>query len=247
MRDSPSATVASPLEVVRAYVVHALTASGAILAFLAFLDIEAGRFIPALGWLTAALLIDGIDGPLARLAQVRRVTPRIDGTTLDLVVDYLTFVFLPALLIYRAGLVPAPWAAASVGAMLLSSLYHYARTDLKTADNYFRGFPAFWNIVAFYLYVGRPGPTAGLAVVWLFALLTFLPVLFVHPVRVRDFRPWLPIAAVAWAVSSIALLVVPAGGPAFAPLMAVSLAGVAVLLGAGVLRTARGEARAAVP
>ncbi len=135
-----------------AWAIHALTASGAVLAFFSFLAVEAGNYRLALWWLAAALVVDGVDGPLARWAGIANRMPAIDGATLDLVVDYLTYVFVPAVLIYRAGLLPEGWSAVGVAAILLSSLYTFARTDMKTSDNFFRGFPAVWNVVAFYLF-----------------------------------------------------------------------------------------------
>src|ERR1700716_1543518 len=148
-----------------AWAIHALTASGAVLAFLA---VEKDRWRLALLWLGAALVVDGIDGPLARWAGGMQRAPAIDGTTLDLVVDYLTYVFVPAILIYHAGLLPSTYAPVAVAAILLSSLYTFARTDMKTPDNFFRGFPALWNVIAFYLFMLQPGQTAGVIVVGLF-------------------------------------------------------------------------------
>ena len=150
-----------------AWAVHVLTASGTVLAFLALLAVEQERWRLALLWLSASLIVDGIDGPLARWAGVVRRTPGINGATLDLVVDYLTYVFVPAMLIYRAGLLPASFAALAVGAILVSSLYTFARTDMKTADNFFMGFPALWNIIAFYLFMLQAGALVGVVTVGL--------------------------------------------------------------------------------
>ncbi|HXA37970.1 MAG TPA: CDP-alcohol phosphatidyltransferase family protein [Phenylobacterium sp.] len=229
---------------VRAWLVHGLTASGAVLAFLALLAVEKGAWGAALAWLTVALMIDGIDGPLARWSRVDRVTPTISGATLDLVVDYLTFVFVPALFIYRAGLVPAPLALAATILILVSSLYHYARSDLKTEDNYFRGFPALWNLVAFYLFACRAPQAVGFAVVCLCAALTFLPVLFVHPVRVREHRRWLAAITGLWVVSSVLLLAISAQDAGAAGWRIAAVAGstgsLAALLVFGGLRTIRG-------
>ncbi len=224
-----------------AWMVHALTASGALLAFLAFVAMEQAEWRLALCWLAAALVIDGIDGPLARLADVKRNTPRIDGNTLDLVVDYLTYVFLPTIFIYRAGLIPAPLALLLVALIQFSSLYHYARLDLKSADNYFVGFPAMWNIVAFYLFLAQPGPAAGAVTVIVLAALTFMPVYFVHPVRVRDFRPWLGIVTAVWVIASAALLWPYWSPETAAILLTLSLAGAAALVTMGLLRTLRGQ------
>jgi phosphatidylcholine synthase len=228
------------LKVAAAWAIHLLTGSGAVLAFLALLAVEQGRFRLALIWLATALIVDGIDGPLARWVGVKQLSPRLDGSMLDVVVDYVTYVFLPAIIIYRAGLFPQDYALVGVAAMLLSSLYTFARTDMKTDDNFFRGFPALWNIVAFYLYLMRPGRIAGTVVVGAFALLTFAPIHFVHPVRVRSFQPWLGVLTVAWGLSSMALL-----WPGWSPvwmqaLLALSLTGAGGLVAIGLRRTLRG-------
>jgi len=228
-----------------AWAAHGLTASGIVLGLLALLAVDQGDWRAAVYWLAAALIIDGIDGPLARWAQVSKVTPDIDGNILDLVVDYLTYVLVPALLIYRAGLVPSAFAVSAVALTLLSSLYHYARRDLKTADNYFNGFPAMWNLVAFYLLVGEVRPVTGLIIVCLFVALTFAPVCFVHPVRVRDHWPLLPGAAVFWAISTLALVPGVGQGPPNPILLGCSFLGLGVMLFLGALRTARGPLAAA--
>jgi phosphatidylcholine synthase len=230
-----------PLFVVFAWAVHALTASGAVLGFVAFLSVEQGHYRLALLWLGAALIVDGIDGPLARLAGVKQRLPGIDGATLDLVVDYLTYVFVPAVLIYRAGLLPDAFAAAGAAAILLSSLYTFARTDMKTADNFFRGFPAVWNVIAFYLFVVQPGALAGAIIVAVFAALTFAPIHFVHPVRVKRFQPWLGIATLVWSTGSLALLLSDAWSAAWMQLwLTLSLGGAGALLVIGLLRTVLG-------
>ena len=223
-----------------AWLVHAFTASGAVLAFLALMAVTEKNWALALGWLLAALAVDGADGSLARWARVKERAPRIDGATLDLVVDYLNYVFVPAMLIVRAELVPAELGPALAALILISALYNFTRADLKTEDNYFRGFPALWNVVAFYLFVGRPGVEAGAAVVCIFAALTFAPVHFVHPFRVRDYGLWLPLIACFWAAATAALLWPNWSDGLRASWLAASLAAAAALLLLGLLRTARG-------
>ena len=226
-----------------AWTVHLMTASGAVFAFLALLAIERQDWRLALLWLAAALAVDAFDGTLARWARVKTEAARIDGDTLDLIVDYLNYVFVPAVLIWQAGLVPpslAPWLAALI---LVSSLYNFARRDLKTEDNYFRGFPALWNVVAFYLFVTRPGPEAGAALVAVLAALTFTSVTFVHPFRVRDYGAWLPILALAWAGVTLALLW-PDWSAATRQMLAILSSGAgATLIAMGLLRTLRGSSR----
>lgn len=210
---------------------------------LALFAVERGAWRTALLWLALSLLVDGVDGPLARAARVREVLPTIDGGTLDLVVDYVTFVFVPAVLIDRVHVIPAPWSLVAVSAILVSALYHYARTDLKTPDRYFNGFPAFWNVVAFYLVLWHPLAPISFGVVALFAALTFAPVQFVHPLRVREHRGLLFAAIVVWTLSNVALLLALGDGPANPWLLGCSAAAAAVLLGLGFLRTLRGSAR----
>ena len=230
--DSPS-----PAQTLMAWLVHIFTASGAILALLALLAVEDGQWVLALTWLSIALIVDGVDGSLARWAKVKERAPRVDGDTLDLVIDYLTYVFVPTLFLWRAGLIPealAPWLAAGIQ---LSSLYLFARTDMKTEDGYFRGFPALWNLVAFYLFVLQPDPAIGAAVVVLFIAMTFAPIHFVHPFRVRGYGVWLPILAAMWAVSTCALLwpgALPVPRPA---LTTVSIATAGSLFALGLWRT----------
>jgi phosphatidylcholine synthase len=222
------------------WAIHALTASGAVLAFLAFVAVEQQRFRLALLWLGAALIVDGLDGPLARWANVVQRVPIIDGVTLDLVVDYLTYVFVPAFLIYRASLLPGSYALIGVAAILLSSLYTFARTDMNTADKFFRGFPALWNVVAFYLFTLHVGQLANLIVVGVFVLLTFAPIYVVHPARVRSYQPWLMVATVLWATGSVALLFPDWGVLWIRAWLALSLSGAVALLVVSALRTLRG-------
>src|SRR3712207_1553200 len=174
-----------------AWAVHLFTASGVVLALLSLDAVLEGRGRDALLWLFAAMVVDGIDGTFARWARVKERLPRINGDVLDLVIDYITWVFIPALIIWQSGVLPDGLALPLAALILLSSLYVFARRDMKTEDGYFRGFPAMWNIVAFYFVVAPPGAVAGVAVVVAFVALTFAPVHVVHPFRVRDYGVWL--------------------------------------------------------
>ena len=225
---------------VLAWLVHGFTATGAVFAFLALLAIEARDWRLALVWLAVALAIDSFDGTLARWTRVKTNAPRIDGDTLDLIIDYLNYVFVPAVLIWRAELLPAPLAPWLCGAILVSALYNFTRRDLKTEDHYFRGFPALWNVVAFYFFVTRPVPDAAAIVVAALAALTFTSVPVVHPFRVTDYGRWLPLLALAWAMATIAL-----AWPAWTPgarglCLAVSLVTLVALTGLGLVRGLRG-------
>ena len=228
-----------------AWLVHLFTASGVVVAFLAVAAISQGEYGLSLLWLLLALAIDGVDGTLARWARVKENAPRIDGEAFDLIVDYLNYVFVPAVLICAAGLVPASLTLPLAAAILLSAVYVFVRKDMKSEDNYFRGFPALWNIVALYLFAARPGPVVGAVTVAILAVLSFAPILFVHPFRVRDFQPWLRILALLWAIATLALLLPGLGAAAARASLVASLVLAALLVALGLIRTVRGPA--AVP
>jgi phosphatidylcholine synthase len=223
-----------------AWLVHAFSASGALLAFLALSAVIEEKWPLALLWLLTALAVDGVDGSLARWARVKERAPRIDGATLDLIIDYLNYVFVPAVLIWRAELMPTGLVPVLAAAILISSLYNFTRTDLKTEDNYFRGFPALWNVVAFYLFVARPGDNVGAVAICLLAALTFAPVHFIHPFRVRDYGRWPPLLACVWAIATAALLSPDWLEGVRTTWLWLSLGSAAMLLALGLLRTFRG-------
>ena len=222
-----------------AWAVHAFTATGVVLAFLATLAAVRDETGEALAWLAVALLVDGIDGSLARAADVKGRLPRVDGDALDLVIDYLTYVFIPALLLWRGDYFPPDVALPLVAAILISSLYVFARRDMKTDDGYFRGFPALWNVVVLYLFVTQPTPWLAAAASALLVILTFAPVHVVHPFRVKDYGLMLPVLAVIWAVATGALIVPLAEGTRSIRL-AVSVAATVAILAMGLARTIRG-------
>jgi phosphatidylcholine synthase len=225
---------------IAAWAVHAFTFSGALIAFLAVMAIDEGDYRLALLWLLIGLAVDGVDGTLARWAHVKTRAARIDGDTADLVIDYLTYVFVPNILIWKAGLVPEGWIVPLTALIQLSSLYLFTRRDMKTDDNYFRGFPSLWNVVALYLLVGQPGPEVGAAVVLFFTLFTFAPVHFVHPFRVTDYGRVAPLLALFWAVVTVALLWPGWDEGVERLLLWASLGSAGVLLAMGLLRTLRG-------
>jgi len=223
-----------------AWLVHLLTASGAVLALLALGAIAERNWSLALAWMFAALAVDGVDGSLARLARVKQRVPRIDGATLDLVVDYLNYVFIPTAFVWQAGLLPAAAAAPLAAAIQLSALYVFARSDMKTEDDYFRGFPALWNIVALYLFAARLAPATNAAIVALLVLMSFAPVHFVHPFRVRDYGIRLPLLAILWAAASAPLLWPDWDSPVRSALLWTSAVSGLALIALGLLRTFRG-------
>lgn len=167
-----------------AWGVHAYTALGAFAAFAGTLAVIAGQYRVAFLWMVFATFVDASDGVLARMADVKRFTPRFDGARLDDIIDYLTFVFLPILLLYHAADIPQGAVGLFVcGAVLLSSAYGFASLDAKTDDYFFTGFPSYWNIVAVYLHALDLGPAVNAAILLALVVLVFVRIGYVYPSR----------------------------------------------------------------
>jgi phosphatidylcholine synthase len=183
-----------------AFSVHIFTACGAGLGLLALGAAVQGQWVAMFVWLTLALIVDGIDGALARALTVAETLPNWSGDLLDFVVDFTTYVFVPAYAITTSGLLP-PAAAIPLGfAIVVSGALYFADLRMKTEDNYFRGFPVLWNVAAFYLFLLQPHPWLAALIVAIFVALTFAPLRFPHPLRVQRRRA-LNIAALAlWSV-----------------------------------------------
>jgi len=187
-----------------AFSVHVLTACGAALALLALLAASHGNWPLMFLWLGVALVLDAIDGPLARAANVSAVWPNWSGDTLDLVVDYTTYVFVPAYAVAAGSLMPDALALPAAATIAITGTLYFANREMKTPDNFFRGFPAVWNLVVFYLLLLRPMPVMAAATIALFAVLTFVPIRFVHPFRVRRLRTVTVALLTLWAVLALA-------------------------------------------
>ena len=192
--------------VLAAWLVHLYTASSAVLAFLATRAIFEYRFRDAFAWLAATILIDATDGMLARAARVSQRIPWFSGAKLDDIVDYLTYVFVPAVFVWRSLLVPDAWTLPVTGAMLLSSAYGFNREDAKTSDYFFTGFPSYWNIVVFYLFVMRLAPLVNALVLLALAVLVFVPIRYLYPTRTPKWRGLTLALATAWGVAILAML-----------------------------------------
>jgi phosphatidylcholine synthase len=178
-----------PYAEMRAFSVHILTASGSFLAFLGVVAAAEHRFVVMFWWLGLALLVDGIDGPIARKVRVKEVLPNWSGDTLDNIIDYVTYVLLPAFALYESGMIGEPLSFAAAGMIVVSSAIYYADTGMKTEEYFFSGFPVVWNMVVFTLFVIQPSATVAMIIVSFSVVLTFLPINFLHPVRVRRLRP----------------------------------------------------------
>jgi phosphatidylcholine synthase len=199
---------------VRAFAVHIFTAAGAALALAALLYAVRGQWAAMFLCLGIALIVDGIDGTIARWLKVAEVLPRWSGDVLDFVVDFATYVFVPAYAIAMGGLLPEPLALPAGIVIVVSGAVYFADREMKTADNYFRGFPALWNVAAFYLFLLKPAPLVAAMIVAGLAVLSFVPFKFLHPLRVARLRVLNIIGLILWsALALIAVLEDLAPGP----------------------------------
>lgn len=172
----------------RAFSVHLLTASGSFLAFLSLVAASEKQWTAMFGWLGLALFVDGIDGPIARRLDVKYVLPNWSGELLDNIIDYVTYVLIPAFALYQSGFMGAGLSFLSGAIIVITSAIYYADTSMKTKENFFKGFPVVWNMVVFSLFVISPGEWVAFATVVVSAILSFMPIYFLHPVRVVRLR-----------------------------------------------------------
>jgi len=181
-----------------AWGVHLLTASSAPAGVLAILAAERGDAAASMGWMAYTVAVDSVDGTLARAVGVKQVLPFFDGTRLDDLVDYVTYVIVPALFLLHMHLLPQGAAVTVALCPVLASAYQFCRTDAKTADHYFTGFPSYWNIVAFYLYTLAWPRAVNAAFVVAFSLAVFVPIRYVYPSRTTVLRPLTVGLGLAW-------------------------------------------------
>ena len=179
----------------RALSVHLLTASGAVFAMLAMLAAVDEKWGLMFLWLVVAFAVDGIDGPLARRYHVKKFAPQYDGVIIDMIVDYLTYIFIPAFALFKSGLLPGWTGWIAIIVITFASVIYLADTRMKTKDNSFSGFPGCWNMVVIVLFATAPNFWAILAIVCVLAVAMFIPLKFIHPVRTERWRvcrcPWL--------------------------------------------------------
>jgi phosphatidylcholine synthase len=196
-----------------AWSVHAFTTFGIVAGFLALVAVLKNDAFTAFVWLGVALFVDGVDGSLARKARVAEYTPNFDGASLDLVIDYFTYVAVPALMIYWFNMVPlnfiftgSTWSLICAVTIMAVSCYTFANVGMKSSDYYFVGFPALWNVVVLYFYLFDTGAITNLITVLALAVLTFIPVKFVHPLRVTLWRRITIPMTILWAAMTLSLI-----------------------------------------
>jgi phosphatidylcholine synthase len=182
----------------RALCVHLLTATGAVFAMLAMLAAVQAKWDLMFLWLVVAFAVDGIDGPLARIYDVKQYAPQFDGVLLDLIIDYLTYVFIPAFALFASGLLPGWTGWVSIIIITFASAMYFADTRMKTKDNSFSGFPGCWNMLILVIFAIEPNFWISLALVAALSLAMFLPLKFIHPVRTERWRMVSLPVALAW-------------------------------------------------
>jgi phosphatidylcholine synthase len=219
-----SARAASVPRWLAAWGVHLFTASSAPAGVLAVLAAERGDPATALWWMAYTVAVDAVDGTLARAVGVKQVLPYFDGTRLDDLVDYFTWVIVPVLFMLWTDMLPPAIAVPLACGVVVASAYQFCRTDAKTADHYFTGFPSYWNIVAFYLYALGWPTAANAVVVATFALLIFVPIRYVYPSRTTTLRGLTVGLGLVWgAAVLLALFQILSDGIAYRPLVLGSL------------------------
>jgi len=164
-----------------------------------------GDFYHAFVLMFLAVVVDATDGTLARAVKVKEVLPHFDGRRLDALIDFHTYTTLPLFLIWRANLLPHDWQI-SLAAPLVASAYGFCQTNAKTEDGYFLGFPSYWNIIAFYLYVLEPPGWVNLTLVLFFALITFLPARYLYPTHRGRLNRWTNVLGAVWGLLLIVIL-----------------------------------------
>jgi phosphatidylcholine synthase len=200
---APSRAPEKPIKRSGAFVIHIFTALGAGFALLALLEAVREHWANMFGWLGVALVVDALDGPMARRLNVAGLLPNWSGDTLDLVVDFTTYVFVPAYAIAASGLFSDVIGACLGIAVAVSGALYFADRRMKAVDNHFRGFPTLWNAAAFYLFLLRPPPLLGAIAIVLLVVATFVPIHVIHPVRVERWRSINLALVILWGVLAV--------------------------------------------
>ena len=185
---------------------HLFTVSGVLLGFLALVASIERNLESVFFFLALALFIDGVDGSLARMVDVKKYTPTISGENLDNIIDYLNYVFVPVFVIYWLDFVPAGTEIISAFIILVVSCYTFANSNIKTSDFYFSGFPALWNIVILYFYILDTDPFVNFLIICFLAIFTFIPIKYLHPFRVKRFRQLSLSVLAIWMITTVLIL-----------------------------------------
>lgn len=204
--------------------VHLFTALGAVCGLFATLAAFDGAWERMFVWLGVALVIDAVDGTFARMIRVDQRLPRFSGERLDLVIDYITYVFVPALALLRGGFLDGTAGMIVASLILISSLYHFSDLASKGEDYTFIGFPAIWNVVALYLFALSPPAWFNYSALLVCVFFTFIPIRWVHPVRVEKLRVITLVVTVAWSIAAIGAVAFGFPSPLWAQIVLVGAA-----------------------
>lgn len=198
---------------VAAWLVHLFTASGAVLGLLTLSAIHRGQYLLAFWLMGWAIIVDSVDGILARRAMTKVAASKIDGALLDNIIDYLNYVIAPAFFLLEGGLLPSGgWRYAGSGLVVLASAYQFTQPEAKTKDHFFKGFPSYWNIVVFYLFFWQTSPWVNFVIITILSILVFVPIKYVYPSRLDYLTRnlWLQwamlIATLLWGFATAAML-----------------------------------------
>lgn len=183
MKQAEKLITSATLRKTAAWSVHFFTASGAVWGVLSLIAILQHEWKLSFIWIGVAMLVDGVDGMLARLFHTKVHADRVDGALMDNIIDYLNFVVVPVFFFLEAELLPAPVAFLSMAGILMASAFQFSQVDAKTDDHFFKGFPSYWNILALYLFLFKWDVWINFAIVATCLVLVFVPVKYIYPSR----------------------------------------------------------------
>ncbi len=189
-----------------AWSAHLFTATGALWGLLALLAITNRQWVLSFAWMGVAIFVDSFDGLLARRLHVKQVLPEFDGALLDNMVDFLNYVFIPAFFLSEANFLPHNAGIVGAGLILLSSSYQFCQSGAKTKDHYFKGFPSYWNIMVFYMFILSLNGWINLAIIVLLSALVFVPIKYIYPSRTKMHQGLTISLAGIWGIANIIIL-----------------------------------------
>jgi len=190
-----------------AWSAHLLTATGAVWGLVSILAISNHQWLLAFAWMAVSVFVDSFDGLWARRVRVKRVLPNFDGALLDNIIDFLNYVVVPAYFLYESQMLPRQYALIGAALILLASAYQFCQNDAKTEDHYFKGFPSYWNIMVYYMFILSWSGWVNLAVTVLLSALVFVPIKYVYPTRTTTYQRLTMTLACIWGIVNVAILI----------------------------------------
>lgn len=201
-----SKSISSSIRIILANAVHVFTATGVVAGFLALDSIVNEQWQMVFLWMGIALLIDMVDGTVARAMHVKEILPNFDGGLLDNLIDYFNYVIIPAVLLYNAHLMPEGWELWGAVIITMSSAYQFCQTDAKTQDHYFKGFPSYWNITVIYFMFLGLDPLINFGIIVLLGIMVFIPVKYIYPSRTKEFRILNLVLTCIWGIAFVIMI-----------------------------------------